>query len=84
MPELSDEDLVDPDRMIMMGRVPTRIDLLKSIDGVRFATAWKNRVRVRAGARSMNVISKRELVRNKRASGRPQDLIDLEWLTRRS
>ena len=84
LPELSDEDLADPDRMIMMGRVPTRIDLLKSIDGVRFATAWKNRVRVRAGARSMNVISKRDLVRNKRASGRPQDLIDLEWLTRRS
>jgi hypothetical protein len=84
LPDLNDEDLADPDKVIMMGRAPTRIDLLKSIDGVRFSTAWKNRVRVRIGQRSVNIISKRDLMRNKRASGRPQDLIDLEWLTGRS
>lgn len=78
--ELSDEDLRDPKRVIMMGRPPTRIDILKSIDGVRFETAWKNRVRVKLGERRVNLISKRDLIRNKRASGRPQDLIDLKWL----
>lgn len=81
--DITDDDLADPDRVIMMGRAPTRIDLLKSIDGVRFATAWKNRVRVRTPSGSVNLISKRDLIRNKRASGRPQDLLDLAWLTGR-
>lgn len=82
LPELTVEDLADPTRVIMMGRVPTRIDIIKSIDGVRFATAWKNRVRADLGRVRANVIARRDLIRNKRASGRPQDLIDLEWLRR--
>lgn len=65
----------------MMGRPPTRIDLLKSIDGVRFETAWKNRVCVQAGSVRANFISRKDLIRNKRASGRPQDLLDLRALT---
>lgn len=80
LPEVSDEDLQDRKRVIMMGRPPTRIDILKSIDGVAFATAWKNRVRAKVGGQTINLISKRDLMRNKRASGRPQDLIDLAWL----
>lgn len=80
LPELSDEDLCDPKRVIMMGRPPTRIDILKSIDGVRFQTAWKNRVRVKIGDRTVNLISRRDLIRNKQASGRPQDMLDLAWL----
>jgi hypothetical protein len=32
------------------------------------------------GGRVVNLISRRDLMRNKRASGRPQDLLDLEWL----
>lgn len=80
LPELSLDDLIDPHKIIMMGRPPTRIDILKSIDGVRFETAWKNRVRVSLGGMHVNIISRPDLMRNKRASGRPQDLIDLEWL----
>ena len=82
LPELTVETLADPDKVLMMGRSPTRIDILKSIDGVRFATAWKNRVRANLGGVVANVISRRDLRRNKRASGRPQDLLDLEWLNR--
>jgi hypothetical protein len=77
---VSDAELGDPKRVIMLGRVPTRVDLIKSIDGVRFETAWKNRVRARIGGRLVNLISQRDLIRNKLASGRPQDLIDVEWL----
>jgi hypothetical protein len=80
LPELSIDDLADPSRIIMMGRPPMRIDIIKAIDGVRFSTAWKNRTRASIGAVSVNLISKRDLIRNKRASGRPQDLLDLEIL----
>lgn len=82
LPELGLADLMDPRRVIMMGRPPTRIDLLKSIDGVRFATAWKNRMRVKFGGLNVNVISRRDLIRNKRAAGRPSDQLDVAALTR--
>jgi hypothetical protein len=82
LPELHLDDLADPNRVIMMGRPPTRIDLLKSIDGVRFETAWRNRVRVRLGTVTVNLISREDLIRNKRASGRAQDLLDLSVLRR--
>lgn len=82
LPELRVEDLADPKRVIMMGRPPTRIDLIKSIDGVRFETAWHNRVRVEIGNSKVNFISRKDLIRNKRASGRPQDLLDLDVLRR--
>jgi hypothetical protein len=59
------------------------LHLLKSIDGVRFETAWHNRVRVRVGSVSVNLISRKDLIRNKRASGRAQDLLDLSVLRRR-
>jgi hypothetical protein len=81
LPELTLEDLADTKRVIMMGRPPTRIDLLKSIDGVRFETAWKNRVYIQLDSVRANFISRKDLIRNKRASGRPQDLLDLQTLT---
>lgn len=81
LPELTAKILADPDKVLMMGRPPTRIDILKSIHGVRFETAWKNRVRTDLGGVVANIISRRDLRRNKRACGRPQDLIDLEWLS---
>jgi hypothetical protein len=80
LPTVTLDDLADPTRVIMIGRAPTRVDLLKSIDGVRFETAWRNRVRVDLGSVTANVIARRDLIRNKRASGRPQDLLDLAWL----
>lgn len=79
--ELTVELLADPDKVVMMGRPPTRIDFIKRIDGVRFETAWKNRVRIQLDGVGANVISRRDLIRNKRASGRPQDLLYIAALT---
>lgn len=63
-----------------MGRAPLRIDILMSIDGVEFEEAWKRRETVTMGGFELAFISKADLIRNKRASGRPQDMIDLEAL----
>jgi len=81
LPELTVELLADPDKVVMMGRPPTRIDFIKRIDGVKFETAWKNRVRIQLDGVGANVISRRDLIRNKRASGRPQDLLYIAALT---
>ncbi|MFO7565573.1 MAG: DUF6036 family nucleotidyltransferase [Enhygromyxa sp.] len=71
------EELATEGKVFMIGVPPWRIDILTKISGVRFETAWKNRVRLRLAVGTINVISRRDLIRNKRASGRAKDLADL-------
>lgn len=61
---------------------PNRIDVLTAIDGVAFEEAWPERVETRYGDADVHVIGRRHLVQNKRASGRPQDLVDADLLER--
>jgi len=64
-----------------IGQPPDRIDILQRIDGVSFDEAWNNRIEGSIdGDTPANVISKDDLIRNKLASGRAQDLIDVEAL----
>jgi hypothetical protein len=72
--------LAEPDRMLRLGREPMRIDILNQISGVSFATAWKNRVRGTFAGHRVSVLSLRDYRRNKRASGRSKDLLDLALL----
>jgi hypothetical protein len=68
------------DRMIRLGREPLRIDILNKISGVSFAAAWRNRTSARIDGKLIAVLGLRELRRNKRASGRPKDLLDIALL----
>ena len=51
-----------------------------SIQGVRFAAAWSNRVSSDFDGVTGNVISRQDLIVANRAAGRPQDLIDINNL----
>jgi len=82
--ELSGSDLADPDHILQIGVPPNRIDIVTSIDGVQFDTAWAGRVETQYGDQTIQVIGRAELVANRRASGRPQDLLDVELLLRHS
>ncbi len=73
-------DLAVPDRMMRLGREPMRIDILNQISGVKFATAWRNRTTGNLAGHRVPVIGLRDYRRNKRASGRPKDLLDLSLL----
>jgi hypothetical protein len=64
-----------------MGQPPERIDILQRIDGISFEEAWEHRIEGRIdGEISACVISKDDLIRNKLASGREQDLLDAKKL----
>jgi hypothetical protein len=54
---------------------------LTSIDGVCLADVWPNRVETVFDGLQASVISREDLIANKRATGRPQDLLDVENLT---
>jgi hypothetical protein len=74
------EDFEQRHGVFQMGVPPVRIDVIGHIDGVRFSAAWRKRTTSRIDGLRVHFISKEDLIRNKRASGRRQDLIDLENL----
>jgi hypothetical protein len=82
--EVTAEDLATPGLVFQVGVRPCRIDVLTAIDGVAFEDAWLERVESRYGDQPIHVIGRRHLLANKRASGRPQDLLDAEALERDS
>lgn len=77
---LTPEDLLDPSAVFVMGRAPKRIDVLATIDGVEFDDCWPNRVEVDCGGLLVPFIARADFVANKQASGRPQDLADVDRL----
>jgi hypothetical protein len=64
-----------------MGRPPVRVDVLMSVDGVRFQDAWENRVETFFDETPAHMIGLSDLITNKKTAGRPQDLIDIESMT---
>lgn len=67
-----------------MGEPPFRIELLTEISGVTFADAWGRKVTQELDGVRCHLISRADLLTNKRAAGRPQDLADVDVLERQS
>jgi len=78
--ELSRKDLETPGMVVQIGLPPRRIDFLTEVSGLSFEEAWQNRTTHPVGAHAVPFLSRQDLVRNKRASGRPKDLADLDTL----
>lgn len=74
------KDFTDPEVIYQIGVAPNRIDVMMGIAGVGFDAAWQNRVESTYGEVPMYVIAKVDLIRSKKATGRRQDLLDVEVL----
>lgn len=79
--ELTADDLSVPGTIFQIGIEPNRIDVITAIDGVEFSAAWPLRNSSNYGSVPIPVIDRTSLITNKKATGRPQDLLDLERLT---
>ena len=77
---LTADDLTEPGLIFQIGVPPVRIDILTAIDGVDFSPAWPDRMLTKFADQPVAVLSREYLIQNKRASGRTQDLADVEWL----
>ncbi len=73
-------DFERPGLVYQIGLPPNRIDLLTRIDGLTFDEAARDAVPATLFGVPVRVPSVRALIRNKRASGRPKDLVDVEVL----
>ena len=74
-------DLLDENTVIQLGYPPNRIDLITSLSGLAFEDCYPKRVQVEIQRVQINFIDIENLAINKKATGRPQDLADLENLS---
>lgn len=74
------EDFLREGFITQIGRPPLRIDILNGIDGVEFDEAIASVQIVSLEGLDVPYISLRDLVKNKQASGRKKDLVDIKEL----
>ncbi|MEO6907423.1 MAG: nucleotidyltransferase [Abditibacteriaceae bacterium] len=77
---LTPDDFAKEGYFYQMGVAPVRVDILMSIPGLKFEVAWEKREEVNFDGVKLPFISKQDLIISKRASGRPQDVLDAETL----
>lgn len=78
--DLTRTDLLTPGTVYQIGLSPLRIDILTSITGVTFESAWPGRRETEIDELVVPVIGREALIANKRALGRTRDLADIEML----
>ena len=78
--DLPETIFTETGNIIQFGVVPLRVDIINEIDGVEFEDVYKNSVRGKYGEIEVNFIGRIELIKNKKASGRDQDLLDAKKL----
>ena len=77
---VSAADFIKPGTVYQLGLPPRRIDFMTSISGVAFDAAWASRVPTAFRQHTIHFLSRKDLIQNKKASGRTKDLADVERL----
>jgi hypothetical protein len=72
---------VEKGRVFVIGREPTRVDLLTQPSGVDFETCYARRNMVEWDGVPIPLVSLEDLRANKQASGREKDLADMKGLS---
>jgi hypothetical protein len=75
-----ESDFIESEQLIQLGRPPNRIDLLTSLTGVTSDDAFATKISADLDGIPVFILGRDALIRNKRATGRPQDLADLDNL----
>lgn len=80
LPDLSPELFLKEWQIIRLGVPPVRIEIATTISGVNFSECYAERISDMLDGVEVNIISLKHIKINKKASGRHQDLADLENL----
>jgi hypothetical protein len=80
---LARADFLEEGVVVQLGHTPKRIDIVTAVDGVEFQDCWGRRVGITVGSQVVPFLSIEDLIINKKASGRPQDLADAAALEER-
>jgi hypothetical protein len=80
MQDIIEADFAKPGITYQIGIAPGRVDILTGLTSLTFADAWSRRKRGPFGDIEVDFIGREDFVANKRATGRPRDLVDIEGL----
>jgi hypothetical protein len=80
--EVGEGDFASYDGVLQMGIPPLRIDIINRADGITFDEAIAEGAYMEIDGRTIPVIGRSALLKNKCASGREQDLADVKILER--
>jgi hypothetical protein len=78
--KLNPSDFTKRDQVVQLGYPPVRIDIITSITGVPWEEADNGKSIQLIGDLEICFLGRKELIRNKKATGRKKDLADLEAL----
>ena len=79
-PPIDIESFCKKDNVIRIGSSPTQIDIINKADGISIDECFLNKSIINVDGMEIMLISKEDLIKNKMASGRYQDLADAEKL----
>ena len=77
---VSPDDFAADGTIFQIGVAPCRIDVINKIDGVKYTEASSRSIEKTIEGVPVRIISREDLIANKRASGRTKDLADAEIL----
>ena len=78
--DINENDFKNHNNIFRIGNPPYRIDIMTEIDGVIFNECYPNKIEKEIDNTKMSFIGYADLIRNKKASGRKQDQLDLDNL----
>ena len=78
--QISKEDLMDPETVYQIGVEPNRIDLIVQPTTLNFDEAWKRKNTSTYDGELIHIVSLDDLIKLKKAAGRPHDLEDVRRL----
>ena len=80
--EVSESDFATYDGILQIGLPPRRIDIINRATGITFAEAIADGETFEIEGRAIPIIGRKALLKNKRATGRDQDIADVKALER--
>ncbi|MBD3843895.1 MAG: hypothetical protein IE909_18865 [Campylobacterales bacterium] len=78
--EIEPDNFLEPNSVLQIGIEPNRIDILTDIDGLTFDAAWSNKQVATFDTIEAYTLEINDLIKNKKASNRPKDKLDLVQL----
>ena len=82
--DLSPDSFAEKGIVFQIGVAPRRIDILTHIDGVDFSQAYQDKIEIKADDLAVPFLSKANLIRNKEATGREKDRLDVKFLKQKN
>jgi hypothetical protein len=78
--QVSEETFAEQGVVFQIGVAPRRIDILTHIDGVDFQEAYQAKEEITLEGMAIPFLSKENLIKNKKSTGREKDILDAKTL----